>query len=170
MGWQQVLGEASVMCFWALVLSMYFADSQSLCVRKCLQLSYSLHCVFWMKLVQCLSVGRCARVNNLLFQTSLSPSSLLVGCVLSWQVVETGKLQTNICLPVWQASPLKGRELFCPSAGALQGVGWWGRDTCSSSCSSSLHTFISPTMWSKRQTRTLRYCYSTTFILQEGGA
>lgn len=98
----------------------------------CLQFSYSLQCVFWMKPVQCLSVGRCACVNNLLFQTSLSPSSLLVGCMLSWQVVETGKLQSNICLPVWQASPLKGRELFRPSAGALQGVGWWGRDTCSS--------------------------------------
>lgn len=85
---------------------------------------------FWIKLVQCQSVGCCARVNNLLFQTS--QSSLLIGCVLSWQVVETGKLPSNICLPVWQASPLKGRKLFRPSAGALRGVGWWSRDTCSS--------------------------------------
>ncbi len=64
--------------------------------------------------------------------TSPSPSSLLIGCVLSWQVVEKGKLQTNICLLVWQASALKGWEPFRPSAGALQGAGRWGRETCGS--------------------------------------
>lgn len=87
------------------------------------------------------SAGRCVCVNNLLFHTCPPPpptprtpphphllSSLRAMCVI---LAGSEKLQANICLPVWQSSTMEGRELFSPSAGALQWVRRWDGDICS---------------------------------------
>lgn len=73
----------------------------------------------------CASPGCCCRVNNLLFHSRPSPPLSSLGVILAGR----GDRKTaSQHLP----SCVTGRQYAGTGAGALQGVGWRGKDTCSS--------------------------------------